>query len=187
MKVEPRMDESKKLHSEAVAILRKHRLEKRLGKYGEVMFTGSYAADLMTSGDIDIYVIGKWSKASVRSIFDSLLDELNVKAWQLFNWVKYRDSRFPKAWYIGIRDTHRGRKWKIDIWFLDKKQVERIPFSRWNEITISDTQRAVIIAFKKYRDQNRLVIPSYRIYEAVLKQGKKTIKSIHDYCLRFDD
>lgn len=186
MKLELLMNESSRLRAEATTLLRKHSLLKRLGEYGEVLLTGSFAADLMTSGDVDIYVIGKWNKSDVRSVFESLLDEIDVKAWQLFNWVKYHDPRFPKAWYIGIRDVYRGRKWKIDIWFLNKKQVERIPFSRWGEINVSENQRAAIIAFKNYRDQKQLEIPSYRIYEAVLHHDMRTVKSIREYCSKFE-
>lgn len=162
--------------------MRKHGLEEILERFGSVLYTGSFAADLMTHGDIDIYVIGQWNKTLVRKIFETLLDELDVKAWQLFNWIKYRDPRFPKGWYIGLRDVYRNRKWKIDIWFLTQKQVAGLPFVTWENRKITDRQRQLILSFKQYRDGHKLEIQSFDIYQAVLTKGAKSIGQVLSYC-----
>ncbi|HEU0050746.1 MAG TPA: hypothetical protein VFQ60_01680 [Patescibacteria group bacterium] len=181
------LEESQSFHRNAVALLKKHRIIEHLQKHGEVLLTGAFAANLMLSGDIDIYVLGNWDKPSVRIVFEQLLDTVDIKSWQLFNWIKYRDPRFPKAWYIGLKDVFRGRKWKIDIWFLNKKQIESLPFAVWDSKSISDSDRLAILRFKKYRDQKKLEISSYRIYQAVLERGKKSIGEIQKYCGRFGD
>lgn len=178
------LKESDRLHADAERLLKKHRVQETLGKFGRVLPTGSFAANLMTVGDIDLYVIGRWTKPSVRRIFDVLLDRLDAKGWQMLNWVKYRDPRFPRAWYIGIKDFYRGRPWKIDVWFLTERQVKALPFARWDNRPVTAAQRSLIIECKRYRDAQKLAIPSYRIYEAILREGRRPRREVINYCRR---
>src|SRR3989339_274048 len=109
---------NEKFRTDASRLLKKLNLIRLLERNGQVRLTGSYAADLMNRPDIDVYVVGSWSRQAVIRIFTSLLGRLRVKGLLFFDWVKYRHPDFPKAYYIGIKDNFRGKKWKIDVWFL---------------------------------------------------------------------
>ncbi|MFH2062906.1 MAG: hypothetical protein ABIJ46_02005 [bacterium] len=176
------MTESETLKSDATRLLRHLDLVGRLEKFGHVRPTGSYAADLMTVPDIDLYVVGQWDRAAVRKIFVGLLDALPVKGLLFFDWVRYRHPDFPRAYYIGIKDNFRGRKWKVDIWFLTERQVKSLPYADWSQVEVSPTQRRAIIGFKEYRDRRGLAIPSFMVYEAVLRHGLLKRQEIEEYC-----
>jgi len=174
---------NERLRADASKLLQKLDLVRLLEKNGWVKFTGSYAANLMNRSDIDVYVVGSWSREKVTRIFVSLLGQLRVKGLLFFDWVKYRHPDFPKAYYIGVKDNFRGEKWKIDIWFLTDPQVKALPFGSWEGLEVSDAQRELIVRFKDYRDRHQLVIPSFRIYVAVLFERLGPIKEIRSYCL----
>ena len=174
--------QSDQLKREGEKLLKKLKIETILGAHGHVVYTGSFEANLMTHGDIDIYVVGTWNKSKVKIIFNKLFDSLNVKGLLLFNWIAYRDPRYPKAWYIGIKDNYQNRKWKIDIWFLTKKQVQQLPFAEWDSIPLSDRQRRTILKFKEYRNKNKLDIQSVEIYKAVLDRNITSLKHFLKHC-----
>jgi hypothetical protein len=63
-----------RLRKEAALILGKSSLLELLAECGEVNVTGSYALNLMTTGDIDIHVINpKIGKTAVKTLLDKLI------------------------------------------------------------------------------------------------------------------
>lgn len=154
-------------------------LVKKLKKFGRVRFTGSYAANLMLSGDIDIYVIGEgFERKRMLRIFNRLATQCPVYAYLFYDYKAFPLYRpdFPKAYYIGMK-TRRGRtKWKIDIWFLSASQLHKIQYIDLDKRDISQREKLAILTLKEYRNKTNPELSGSVIYEAVFQHGIRTIR-----------
>lgn len=152
-----------------------------LEKYGEVIVAGSYKANLMMCGDIDIYVIREatYEKSDVLDIFSNLYKSTNFRSYFIHgDWNDVRKgNEFPDGHYIGAKFDKEGEKWEIDIWFISKNEYlkRQQGFLDVAKLSITDEQRTTILDIKKYRKENKLEISSQKIYEAVINQNIKTL------------
>ena len=156
------LKESGQYKKTADKLLKKSNLTAVLKKYGDALFVGSYSANLMMAGDIDICVV-KDKTFSIKNVFDAYKDiyfSTNKFFRSYFVHGDWDDPRlgneFPNGRYVGLKTRIDGEKWKIDIWFLSKKEVLRLKkdYLNINEIKLSPRQKELILRFKKYRQEN---------------------------------
>jgi len=173
---------SKKIKGEADILLSQTGLINDLKTYGEAHFSGAYAGDVMMHGDIDITVVREMPY-SAEEVLD-ILKDLYLKGQFRSYFVKgdWDDDRmgneFPHGHYIGMKQRLNGEKWKVDVWFVSRKEFDR----RKNDFldiafaNITDEQRHLILEIKKYRKDHRLDVSGQDIYIAVLKNGVKSVE-----------
>jgi hypothetical protein len=167
------INQSKSFKKEADLLLRKSKILRLLEPSGQVRLTGSYKLGLMLNGDIDIHIINpKITKNSVIRVLNKLIKQGFFNGYLFFDWIKFRKAEFPKGYYIGLKTKFNQKKWKIDIWFIQKDDnkeiklmglVEKKNLGRKNKLTI--------LKFKGIRNRKNLEIPSSKIYQAVIEKG----------------
>ena len=163
-----------------------------LEAYGEPHVTGSYALELMTWRDLDIYV--------VRDDLDrNAFFELGGRIATLLepHRMHYRDETLehtpglPRGIYWGIYlgDERKGA-WKIDIWASPRADFE--PAKRYCDRILerlTPETREAILAIKSacwQHPEYRRTFSSADIYEAVLQHGVKDAERFWLYRRRFN-
>jgi len=137
---------------------------------------GSFAANLMLSGDIDIAVVRtqEYSSEDVFEIFRDVYFSLkdSVRSFYLkSDWSDPRKgSEYPFGHYMGLRTVINEERWKVDIWCMNAAEYERSTTQRFDitRILLTDAQRETILTFKKYRNDHNIVCSSQSIYIAVI-------------------
>ena len=152
-------------------------LHKILSQYGIPHFTGSYALQLMTWRDLDVYL--ETDSFSKEKFF-----ELGKNIDHLLNPVKmsFRNERIAQTpglpnglyWGIYLGDERNGA-WKIDIWAMDSKECQqRIEYCNKIFDKISNSARLHILDIKSQCWKDPAYRKSYSsadIYKAVLEDG----------------
>ena len=171
------LKKSREVKKDADKILYDSKLIKILEKFGEVEITGSYAADLMMTGDIDIHLFGKFDIVKAKEILNSIIDQTTFTGYMFFDWVTYRNLDFPVGYYIGLKQKIKGyeHQWKIDIWLVEKDRDESIKYMQKLR-NVTDQEKLAILSLKKWRDEKRLDLSSTKIYDAVIDKGTRTIQ-----------
>jgi hypothetical protein len=177
---------SKQYKNKADKLLAKTGLIKDLAKFGQVHLVGAYSLGLMMHGDIDFEVTRakKYSRPEVLKIFNQLYLQNKFKSY--FIGGKWDDPRigkeFPNGYYLGMKTRFAGETWTVDVWFMDEneyiKRAKKCSFF-WKKI--SNQQRELILALKKFRNDNKIKISGYEIYEAVLKKKINSLKEFKNY------
>ena len=176
------LKQSKKWKREATNLLRNSGIENILKKFGKVVFTGSYAADLMMNGDIDIYVVNKtYSKKRVLEIFNKIANFCFFEGYLFFDWKKNKHPDFPAAYYIGLKKKIDGTKWKIDIWFLTPNDLHKLEYFNLNPDKINKEQKLAILKLKNFRNKFFQNISSKIIYDMALKDNVTTTEGFKKY------
>lgn len=174
-------DVSAQYKNQADEILEETGLAQSLEKYGQVLFTGSYAGDVMMSGDIDAEVVRDeaFSDKETLEVFEDLYFQNTFRSYFLKgNWDDPRlGNEFPDGRYIGLRYKLGDEKWKIDIWLVSveesKKRDANINISK---VDLTPEQKKAILEIKKYREDNNLPISGQEIYNAVLNEGVMNVE-----------
>jgi hypothetical protein len=183
------VNRANRLRKQANLLLRKSKLLDLLGAYGEVSVTGSYRLNLMTTADLDIHVVNpKTRKALVREVLDKLIEQNFFDGYHFHDWVSHiRSGRrvfgdnIQKGYYIALKTIFQGKRWKIDIWFLNEPNRNVARLMKTLEDNMTDKMRFTILGLKQLRDKLNLDIASSLIYEGVVK---KRISRLSDL-LRF--
>lgn len=153
-------------------LLRKSNLISTLNEYGSVAVVGSYKYNLMTKGDIDIYVLNdNSSKELAINALNKLIEMEKFRGYFFYDWVKYRKEEFPIGYYVGLKTKIDNEKWKIDIWFLEKPVPELVGMDK-----LDNNKRNIILKIKSERDARNLLISSYEIYDSVINRGFENIE-----------
>lgn len=153
-----------------------------LEDYGHPIIAGSYAYDLMTWHDLDIYFDGDFDR---EAFFD-----LGYQITATFNAYKafFTDNRgrSPDGLYWGIRlgDLQAGA-WKIDIWHLsDRDYQDQVRYCDVIKNALTDDTRRAIIEIKSHfcmKPGYRDTITSDDIYKAVLEHGVRNLEQFLHY------
>ena len=158
----------------AAVLLEKSNLLNNLQEYGKVEIVGSYKYNLMTNGDIDIYVLNVNSDKNLAvSALNKLIDIGNFNGYLFYDWVKNRKEEFPSGYYVGLKAKIVNQKWKIDIWFLRDVVPELDGLSN-----LDDKKRNIILGMKSERDAKKLPISSYQIYDSVINRNAENIENL---------
>jgi hypothetical protein len=140
----------------------------------------------MTKGDIDIHIVNpKIRKCDVREALDRLIDQDFFDGYHFHDWVShFKTARVAfgddplKGYYIALRTVFRGRRWKIDIWFLRKSHVKGARLLKMLEARLTDKMRLTILTLKAVRDEKKLDVSSVQIYNAVATRHVKTLNAL---------
>lgn len=154
-----------------------------LKKYGEVIITGAYDLNLMMHGDVDLYVINKnLDREKSIGIFNEILKDKSYRGYLFFDHVNHRTRDvYPYGYCVGLRKTYKDEKWNFDIWFLKEKLKDRIEYQQKVKTQLNDKNKAIILNFKKWRNDNNLEIWGTDIYEAVLTHNINKLSDFKKY------
>jgi hypothetical protein len=155
-----------------------------LKKHGEVVFAGAYEANLMMHGDIDMRLVREqdYSLEEVVKIFDDIYLSTVTSFRSYFIYGDWDDDRkgngYPHGRYVGMKAMIAGEKWKFDIWFVSTSELARMQQEQFdvNKYELTPQQRESILEFKKYRNENSILITGQQIYQMVLEQGIITLQ-----------
>jgi len=180
------LTQSKRLKITADKLLANSRLVKILSRFGQVTFHGGYAADLLMNGDIDIYVIGKsFNKYKILKIFNTIVKSTTFNSYWLADYKKFTHKRrdIPAAYYIGLKTRiKKDEKWKIDIWFLTKKDLKGIKYFPLDKSKITLEQKLVILRLKDWCNQYNAVkyTPKGEINVSIIPQNEVVTFCVKD-------
>jgi hypothetical protein len=170
------VEQSHEFRRQGEELLSSSELPQVLGKYGELKFVGSYPAELMMNGDIDIHVVREkaFSKQEVLDAFNDIASHTHFISYYIGDWNGTNiHPEFPDGYYVGMKTKFADRNWKIDTWFISydeqaKRDQEKIDITR---TPLSEKQRESILQFKKFRNDNNVGISGQKIYEIVINEG----------------
>jgi len=136
----------------------------------------------MVDGDIDIYVICKeFNKSTSVNVLNELIANNDFRGYMFYDFVKRRKKGFPKGYYLGLKTRLKSRKWKVDIWFMKSMDNVSDKFMKKILTGLSDANRAKILELKNLVKINKLEIPSYLIYQAVIENNIKDLDGLKLY------
>jgi hypothetical protein len=180
-------DLNKSIKQEAGTILNEAGLLAILNEFGTVHISGSYALDLMTWRDLDIYV--ETEKITLADFFLLGGDIAGALQPAKMNFRNERIAATPGLpsglyWGVYLGDERKGA-WKIDIWAVGGNECKRLLdhcAAIKRKLTPESAQQILAIKSQCWQD------PSYRksyssgdIYRAVLENGVKDIEQLKKY------
>lgn len=119
-----------------------------------------------------------FSKTEILKIFTAIAAKTFFTSYFIGDWYKSgKDPNFPRGYYIGLKKMYCGRKWKIDLWFMSKKEGQRRDEKRLDilKTTLTAAQKLTILRLKGYRNSIGMTLSGQKVYEAVLVDGVTTI------------
>jgi len=162
------LEESKRWHDDADELLKSTDIIKLLSSYGEPIFNGSYAYDLMYDSDIDVFLL---TENFSREMADAVaLDLINSGHWTSFMYCDW-PTNDPNGPYFCVKKDFKGHRWKIDILTISQKELdERLP-SREKYYNLTNEQKERVFNFKIDRANGLFAqdTPTVYIYDAVLE------------------
>lgn len=172
---------------QADLLLKDSGLIKFLSEFGKVAIHGSYELDLMMDSDIDINVVNEnFTKEQVVKILNKLILENYFKGYFFYDFVARRRKDFPPGYYIGLKLKFKNRKWKIDIWFLNKPYKINERTAEFVKKNLTEKSRKTILKLKQACLENNLKISGYFIYMAVLKEDISSLEELKKYIVDFE-
>lgn len=181
------LKQSAQYQAQAARLLADTNLPSILESYGRVKMVGSYAANLMVSGDIDIEVIG--GPYDLNQIMEVQRILVNRKYFDSFLFIDIQSLKprgLPYGYYIGPRKLINDEKWSLDIWFLTPDEsarqhdVRRLLIS---EEDVNEEERMLILKAKQLSKSMEQPISSQKIYCWVLKEGVSTSRELEQQML----
>jgi hypothetical protein len=181
---------AKKLQREANTLLFDKGYDQLFKQYGDVIYTGSYALELMAWPDIDMQLVMKDSE-NIAKASAMLLAELAKRpdVWiaKLGKNMHLQIPQMPQGTYIGLKIAHGdgGQLFKLDIWMIS--EAERIENKRiMDEIraALTEDKKRLILDMKQrfMTDAGRTPsLSGYHLYQAVLFKGLQREDEIRSY------
>jgi len=174
------VEESKRWHDNATALIKSSNLVTLLKQFGEVSLTGSYVYNLMLDSDIDFFVS---NENPTRKLADDMAAELIHDGY--WNSIMFCDwpTNVPKGPYFCVKRDFRGHRWKIDIMMVTPGQLAELLPSREIYSHYSDVQKEQILEMKVARRKGLLPrdTETALIYDAVLKNNVQGIDNLKQY------
>lgn len=158
-----------------------------LKSFGTPHISGSYALNLMTWRDLDIYLeVENNTAADFFLLGSKIATALNPVKMSFRNEIIKRTEGLPHGFYWGIYlGDERNGAWKIDIWAVDKTECTRLlDFCKEIETKLTPESSLQILGIKSqcWKDLNyRRSYTSMDIYNAVLEEGVSTLEAFDDY------
>jgi hypothetical protein len=173
-----------RLKQEADTLLYDKGLLEVLSIYGKPHVHGSYALDLMTWRDLDIYLeVAILSEPAFRCLAVDLRRILSPVKMCYRSEYKAKSFEQPQGLYWGIYlGSERQDAWKIDLWAVEDHECNRLlRYSQRLRQRISEESRQRIMNIKSQCCKDPLFRNAYSsadIYEAVLDQN---VLDVHDF------
>lgn len=182
---------AKLLHDATTSFIQQKNFADFFAPYGELFYTGSYAANLMVWKDIDMQITLKDSSISPIEQFTQMsnhfLADPDVRSVKLMNFRPGSSPGMPSGMYMGldykILDTKE--KWKVDLWSLQPEDFQKnVAFMKEVEEKMTEEKRQKILQwkFRMMGDHDRVPkLGSYYLYKAIIFAGLLRDSEIHDY------
>jgi hypothetical protein len=175
------------IKKEADEILYKKGLLALLNSFGNPHVHGSYALDLMTWRDLDIYLqVDDLSPTDFFALGEKICSFLEPVKMSFRNEVKANTKGLPHGLYWGIYlGNERAGDWKIDIWAVGAAECQRLlPVSDRIKQKLTTAAMEIIMDIKSacWTDPSyRRTYSSMDIYNAVLEKNITTIDEFKEY------
>lgn len=178
--------ESQRWRKDATELLHNSKIEKLLGRFGKVTFTGSYVYDVMLGADIDLFVCHedptrKLSEdIAVALIRGGFWNSVMFCDWQkLPGFTLDPQQILPFGDYFCVKKDFNGARWKIDIFLVDTKELQKSLGPRNLYANFSQEQKRIILELKAARNKAELPpsLSSTAFYDAVLDHNVKSVDS----------
>lgn len=185
------MDELEKLNltliSEADKILHDYGLLQILNKYGNPIVHGSYALNLMTWRDLDIYLeTNEMNEKKFFNLGGEIAVSLKPHRMHCRNEFIGKTPNLPVGFYWAVYTTLKFPEvWKIDIWTMDSNQI-RLYQKEFDDLKskINREKRLIILMIKNHfckHSEYRRKFNSADIYHAVIEEGISSIKEFSEW------
>jgi len=180
---------AKIIRENAKELIREKKIEEMIGEIGELVYTGSYALDLMTWNDLDLQIVLKKGLNPVEELGKVLLHfayDPDIIETQMIHFKGDYKPKMPRGIYLGIQlNTPRfGGLWKIDLWVLQEADFEENrELIRQLESRLTPNNRELILEIKHELMKNNRIPQrgSHVLYQAVLFEGITEKKAIYRY------
>lgn len=176
------------LHKKALKIIKELDLIQLLGKYGEVKIVGSVALELMSWPDIDIIV---YSSPNIDNFLEVIRSLFSKESTYSINIQDFRKSIYPdrpQGIYCGLTYLEKPKTfWKIDIWFLPKKEDKAVKLVEWVKERINNESRKTILKIKNEMREKLdygKKISGVDVYRAVLESKVENLNEFVKYLKR---
>lgn len=185
------------LQAEATELVYERGLHDALSSCGEVVYTGSFALDLMAWPDIDISLFLEPDFRAVDRFFEAgcrVAECDNVVSMKFHNYHRFPIPELPPGLYWNTKinrsaarssGVSEGVPWKIDIWSMDKKAADenRRDMERIKKSLTQETRELILdVKYSLITEEGRTpVLSGYHIYQAVLVEGLKDREAIVNY------
>lgn len=172
MTVEDLLAQDAELRAEADGMVETTGLLTILSGYGRAHLSGSYAMQLMTWRDLDIYLeMSEVSVTMFAAMTQRLIAALQPRRASFIDQWNYESTEAIRGLYLGIR--HQA--WKIDVWGVPPAIcAEKVAHSTRIAAALDGAMRIAVLSIKntvcrdpRYRD----TVTSQDIYDAVLLHG----------------
>jgi hypothetical protein len=182
------LQKSHAIKQEADKFLAKKKITEILSKYGEVIFTGSYATDLMTWRDLDIQLLiadSLQSQDVFLAIIKDLLPDHELDKVTLMNSTPNKYQSLPLGLYLGLDYKITGIKWKVDIWTLEETYLVKdlaLKSLILEKLTPDLKELILKVKFTLMADSTR--VPqglSYNIYQAIFQYNLTKEEEVFDF------
>ena len=181
------LNHSTRIKLDADTLLKNDGIEALLKRAGEVIYSGSYALNLMVWNDIDLYVVPKPNESpeqcaaqiaallAVRDDVDLVKVEKNI--WK-------RMPAVPTGIYVGVKIPKPGYKleWKLDIWIVDEEERAKNKRLIADILCKLDEPKRRLILDAKLKLMGELgrtpSMSSVHVYQAVLEMGLTSVDEV---------
>ena len=180
-------EQNKLIKGEADVLLHEKNIMQLLNKYGIPTISGSYALDLMTWRDLDIYLeTDTMNEEKFFRMGGELCNLFSPLRMQFRNEKLAQTGGLPNGFYWGIYiGNERMGGWKIDVWAVDDDECERLlAYCETIKKQLNETSTCAILSIKSqcWNDpEYRRIYTSSDIYDAVLKNGVKDVDDFWNY------
>lgn len=178
------------IKKEADEILYAKGLLNRLCAYGTPHVSGSYALDLMTWRDLDVYLeVADTTRIDFFQLGAEICSVLAPVKMSYRNELIAKTKGLPAGLYWGIYlGNERAGAWKIDLWAVEAMECRRlIAYCGALQQALTPANRTLITAIKSHCWQD----PAYRkaytstdIYQAVLEHKVTDLAGFQDHLRR---
>jgi hypothetical protein len=175
------------IKKEADAMLYEKGLLALLRSFGTPHVSGSYALDLMTWRDLDIYLeVEDLKESSFFSLGGQLASLLMPVKMSFRNETVAKTPGLPQGFYWGIYlGNERKDAWKIDIWAVHSAECKRLlDYCMGIQEKLDKQKSTQILAIKSccWQDpEYRRSYSSMDIYTAVLEEGITDMEGFKRY------
>jgi hypothetical protein len=163
-----------------------------LSSHGTAHISGSYALDLMTWRDLDIYLEAEnITEQEFFLLGGKIASSLHPVKMSFRNEILKGTEGLPNGLYWGIYlGDERNGAWKIDVWAINKAECNKLlNFCADIEKKLTPQTAANIMDIKSqcWKDPNyRRSYTSMDIYDAVLMEGVANIQAFKHYLRKKD-
>jgi len=178
---------SQELKRQADEILKDSDVVEIFSSYGEVRLVGSYALDVMSRPDLDIYVLtDEHNYEKLMSILGSVFSKNYFQQVCFANWLDTPRESGIIGYYLEPKVNIGKNRWKLDIWFMVRDQYKSYT-EKFLELLTKDNpdeKRLTILELKNhYKDGEKYKgnINGKLIYKAVLEHGVKNYQEFEKY------